>query len=474
MSLGETSNINLASSTNDDAIPLASFAVREASRFNFLKPIKFRKVSFWDFAANIAQTETAKHKFPLVKLQKVISQRKHFFTIDDETDYKRCKVQLYAKGVVLRDVVKGEYIKTKKQQACKTDDFLVAEIDAKVGGYGIVPSELENAVVSNHYYLYEIDKAQLLPEFLGLYAKTTEFAKQVKASGSTNYAAIRPAQVLAYEIPLPPLATQIALIAAYNAQMLQAEKFAAKADELEREGETYLLKELGIEIQRAEKKSGLQITNFKKIEKWGVSFLLGKTKVTRTKFEAKKISELCKIGSGGTPSRTNSDYFGGDILWVKSTEVVNDVIFDTEEKITSSGLRNSSAKIYPANSLIIAMYGQGATRARTAKLATEAATNQACAVLSDIDNDKIETDFLWLYLQGEYERLRELASGNNQPNLNAQMIADYTVVLPPKKIQKEIIEHLNSIKVEVKKIKSDAENARSKAKDDFEAALFQS
>jgi restriction endonuclease S subunit len=120
------------------------------------------------------------------------------------------------------------------------------------------------------------------------------------------------------------------------------------------------------------------------------------------------------------------------------------------------------------------MYGQGATRARTAKLATEAATNQACAVLSDIDNDKIETDFLWLYLQGEYERLRELASGNNQPNLNAQMIADYTVVLPPKKIQKEIIEHLNSIKVEVKKIKSDAENARSKAKDDFEAALFQS
>ena len=80
--------------------------------------------------------------WPAVQLGKVIQQRRDFVFIDDFSEFKRCRVQLHAQGIVLRDAVSGAEIKTKKQQVCKAGDFLVAEIDAKIGGFGIVPDDL--------------------------------------------------------------------------------------------------------------------------------------------------------------------------------------------------------------------------------------------------------------------------------------------------------------------------------------------
>ncbi len=147
-------------------------------------------------------------KWPMVPLRDVISHRKEFIQIDDFERYKRCRVQLHARGIVLRDHVDGAEIKTKKQQVCGSGELLVAEIDAKHGGYGIVPDDLEGAIVSSHYFLFEIDLARLDRRFLGYYIQTPAFFDQVSAQGSTNYAAIRPGHVLEYQIPLPPLSEQ--------------------------------------------------------------------------------------------------------------------------------------------------------------------------------------------------------------------------------------------------------------------------
>jgi type I restriction enzyme S subunit len=149
-----------------------------------------------------------KKDWPWVPLGEVLQQRKEFITIDDLNEYKRCRVQLHAKGVVLRDLVKGSEIKTKKQQVCKAGEFLVAEIDAKVGGYGIVPEELEGAIVSSHYFLFEANQEKLDLKFLDYFSKTPLFHSQVAAQGSTNYASIRPQHVYEYQIPLPPIDEQ--------------------------------------------------------------------------------------------------------------------------------------------------------------------------------------------------------------------------------------------------------------------------
>lgn len=152
------------------------------------------------------------HSWPIVPLGEVLRHRKEFIQIDDLQSYKRCRVQLHAQGIVLRDLVPGVEIKTKKQQVCRPGDFLVAEIDAKVGGFGLVPADLDGAIVSSHYFLYEFDERRIDRSFLGYFIRTPGFRDQVSAQGSTNYAAIRPQDVLAYTIPLPPLNEQRRLV----------------------------------------------------------------------------------------------------------------------------------------------------------------------------------------------------------------------------------------------------------------------
>ena len=94
------------------------------------------------------------------------------------------------------------------------------------------------------------------------------------------------------------------------------------------------------------------------------------------KWPYQKIAEFCVTGSGGTPSRQKAGlYYGGDISWVKSGELKDSILFKTDETITKKGLEESSAKLVPAGSILIAMYG--ATVGKTALLGINATTNQA-------------------------------------------------------------------------------------------------
>jgi type I restriction enzyme S subunit len=151
--------------------------------------------------------------WPQVNLGRVLAHRSEFTTIDDTQQYLRCRVQLHAQGIVLRDRVEGGIVKTKKQQLCQAGEFLVAEIDAKVGGFGIVPEELDGAIVSSHYFLFSVDTTLLDRKFLGWFIRTLAFRDQVRAQGSTNYAAIRAHDVLGYTMPLPPLDEQRRIVA---------------------------------------------------------------------------------------------------------------------------------------------------------------------------------------------------------------------------------------------------------------------
>ena len=164
------------------------------------------------------------NSWPLVPLGDVLTHRKEFVQISDFENYKRCRVQLHAKGIVLRDTVTGAEIKTKEQQICRAGEFLVAEIDAKVGGFGVVPDELDGSIVSSHYFLFEVNEGKLDGRFLDYFVRTPFFRDQVSARGSTNYAAIRPHHVLQYQIPLPPLPEQRRIVA-------RIEALAAKINE---------------------------------------------------------------------------------------------------------------------------------------------------------------------------------------------------------------------------------------------------
>ena len=147
----------------------------------------------------------------------------------------------------------------------------------------------------------------------------------------------------------------------------------------------------------------------------------------------KSITDVC---SGGTPDRKKAEYWlDGNIPWVKTTELQNNTIYSTEEHITDEGLSESTAKIVPVDTILIAMYGQGKTRGMTAFLGIEACTNQACACI--LPTDAVRMKFLWHYFICQYEDLRNLAKGSNQANLNAGMIKDYLIPLPSIAEQKQ-------------------------------------
>ena len=119
------------------------------------------------------------------------------------------------------------------------------------------------------------------------------------------------------------------------------------------------------------------------------------------------------------------------------------------------------------------MYGQGDTRGRTAKLGVDATTNQACAVLFNIKNNVVLTDYLWFYLQMQYDDIRALASGNNQPNLNIEKIKNYEVVVPPLSVQETIVYRVMVLKNKIKDNLKMAIVKKQKAETNFEQTIFE-
>ena len=162
-----------------------------------------------------------------------------------------------------------------------------------------------------------------------------------------------------------------------------------------------------------------------------------------------EIKYLVRIASGGTPDRNHPEYWNGNIPWIKTGELQNDIITNAEEYITEEGLNNSSAQVFNINTILVAMYGQGKTRGMTALLKTPASTNQACAGLT-VTNSNVQIEYLWQCLIGAYDAIRSEAAGSGQPNLSATLIGSFHIALPPIEEQGLIVEYIKDRTVEIK------------------------
>lgn len=166
-------------------------------------------------------------------------------------------------------------------------------------------------------------------------------------------------------------------------------------------------------------------------------------------WDVPEIKYLVRIASGGTPDRNHPEYWNGNIPWIKTGELQNDIITNAEEYITEEGLNNSSAQIFNINTILVAMYGQGKTRGMTALLKTPASTNQACAGLT-VTNSNVQIEYLWQCLIGAYDAIRSEAAGSGQPNLSATLIGNFHIAMPPIEEQGLIVEYIKDRTVEIK------------------------
>ena len=159
-----------------------------------------------------------------------------------------------------------------------------------------------------------------------------------------------------------------------------------------------------------------------------------------------KLNDICtSIISGGTPLTSIKEYYlNGTIAWIKTKEVLNNKIYDSEYKISELGLLKSAAKLLPINSIIIAMYGDGDTAGRIAVNKIPLATNQACGNLI-VDKEIADFQFVFYYLLNSYDELVYLKSGSGQQNLNLKTLKDFIISLPPLNEQTAIATILSSL-----------------------------
>ena len=152
-----------------------------------------------------------------------------------------------------------------------------------------------------------------------------------------------------------------------------------------------------------------------------------------------KLGDVAKVTSGGTPLRTQSEYWNGNIPWVKTAQIQNGHISkdQVDEYITELGVKESSAKIVPKGTLLMAMYGQGKTRGQVAILDIDATINQACAAFHLKENE-VSTQYLFQYFLFNYENIRNLSNDGGQKNLSAEIIKKIPLDLPPIEEQKKI------------------------------------
>ena len=158
-------------------------------------------------------------------------------------------------------------------------------------------------------------------------------------------------------------------------------------------------------------------------------------------WKLENLGSICKTTSGGTPSRKVPDYYKGNIPWVKSGELDNGLILDTEEKITESAVKNSSAKLFPKGTLLIALYG--ATIGKISFLGVNAATNQA--VCGIFESPKLNHKYLFYYLSFSKPTLVQQGIGGAQPNISQGILKNLKVPVPPRAEQEQIVEKIEEL-----------------------------
>lgn len=154
-----------------------------------------------------------------------------------------------------------------------------------------------------------------------------------------------------------------------------------------------------------------------------------------------RLESVASWGSGGTPSRKHEEYYNGDILWIKTGELNNGWIYDTEEKITDEGLKKSSAKLFLPYSVLIAMYG--ATIGKVAILGVPATTNQACACA--VCNQSLLYMYLFYYCISQKNVFIEKGKGGAQPNISQIILKQHPIPLPPLSEQQRIVERIEEL-----------------------------
>jgi len=270
------------------------------------------------------------------------------------------------------------------------------------------------------------DINQVLTEYLYYYLDYTKKHLIRSGRGGTQ-ANVNAKMVCNFPIIIPPLSEQQKIVDKFNKQIAQIE---IMKKEVYKENmaadiifESLIKKEIMLDVKKLPKD-------------WNIY----------------KIEEICELKTGGTPSKSHSEFFGGNIKWMVSGDINKEFIYDVEGRITQEGYDNSNARILQINSVLMALNGQGKTRGTVAVLKSESTCNQSIIAFIPKNKDQIDYMYLFYYFKGCYQKLRNITGDNERSGLSIRVLKPFSVIVPPLKIQKRIVTKLEKARGEVKNI----------------------
>ena len=327
------------------------------------------------------------------------------------------------KGFIVDDDPK--YYPSKEMQGLnqyilKENDLLMS-LTGNVGRVGLLQKELLPAALNQRVACLRIKDYSLSLRFLFHWLNSAVFEQDAifSASGiaqknlSTEW-------LKSYKIAIPPLSEQQHIVEELDLLSSIIEKKKAQLNELDNLAQSLFYEMFGDPISNE--------------QGW----------------EVKKLGKLCITSSGGTPSKTHKEYYeGGNIPWLRSGEVAQGYIYNTEMYITEEGLNNSSAKYFPINTVVVAMYG--ATVGQVGILKSRMTTNQAiCGIFP---SESFVPTFLMFFLKGMKPVYLKDAAGGAQPNISQGVIKNTLVPIVSLALQQQFASKIEAIEHQKELIK---------------------
>ncbi len=337
-----------------------------------------------------------------------------------------CELDGYVRLVQIRDFSSDKYIvfvpDSNKLRHFNENDILIARYGASLGKICTGLKGVYNVALAKTIFSEKV----LNRKYVYWMLHSESFQNPLMTISRTAQAGFNKDDLSRFAMPLPPLAEQQRIVE-------HIESFFEKLDEAKEKAQEVVD---GFETRKAailHKAFSGELT-----AKWREE-----NNISFEEWTTCSLSTCCKIGSGGTPSRKNSEYYTGDIPWIKTGEIEWNEVVDSEEKISQEAIDNSSAKLYNPGAVLVAMYGMGVTRGRAAILGVKAATNQAVCVLQP--QEYLNNRYLFYFFMCNYWSVREQAVGGNQLNLSATIIGKLNINIPSVSEQIEIVRVLDNL-----------------------------
>ncbi|MDD3794148.1 MAG: restriction endonuclease subunit S [Candidatus Gracilibacteria bacterium] len=415
----------------------------------FLLPYEKLK-NRWDPKSYAFLRAFGKTNFEFIKIGKLLTNNRENISLEDEKLYKQITIKIYHKGVILRGEQKGKDIKTRPQFKVKAGQFILSKIDAKDGAFGIIPDYLDGGIITGSFVSFDnIDQKKLDINYFDVLLSQDFFLNILKSKsvGTTGRKPIMIDEFLDLEIPLPPLEIQEKIVKTYNDIKNEIVFLENENQNLEKEVDIYLMKELGIEIEQKEKKKFFCV-GYEDLERWDINFNLLNEGTISNKYNIFSVKD---ISSGAPLYGSNKPSVSGnkekDYRYIRITDIddkgnLRDDVWVTVEKFEEK-------YVLKENDFLIARTGGTIGKTFLYKEAYGKAVYAGYLIKFLLDENKIVPELLYEITKTSYYNnwLRTLERFAGQPNINSKEFLSFSFPLPNNlDLQIEILNGINNIK----------------------------